>query len=136
MGEENHMEHKKKTPRQVAGEKLLAVYATLAPSKRELLQQTLLEHAYLSKGDAYIKWADRNEYARGAAYFQLMDVTKDVADAWFHWAAAIEMEGLSARTVSEVIFGLVGEFVWFRFLERIPSWAPVKVGLEAPLQIQ
>jgi hypothetical protein len=40
----------KKTPRQIAGEKLLAVYAKLAPSKRDLLEETLLQHAFLSNG--------------------------------------------------------------------------------------
>jgi|HubBroStandDraft_6_1064221.scaffolds.fasta_scaffold1151035_1 hypothetical protein len=111
------MKDRKKTPRQVAGEKLLAVYAKLAPSERDLLQKTLLEHAFLSK-EAYIQWADWNEYARATAYIGLMDVTQDAADAWFHWAAAIETEGLYARTVREAILDLVEEFVWFRFLEE------------------
>ena len=39
------MKDKNKTPRQVAAEKLLAVYAKLTPSKRDLLQETLLQHA-------------------------------------------------------------------------------------------
>jgi len=117
------MKDKKKTPRDVAGEKLLAVYAKLPPSKRDVLQKTLLEHAFLSRGQAYIEWANWNEYARAGAYIGLMDVTQDTADAWFHWAAAIETEGLSASTVREAILGLVGEFVCFRFLECLQSQA-------------
>jgi hypothetical protein len=117
------MKDKKKTPRQVAGEKLLAVYAKLPPSKRDVLQKTLLEHAFLSQGEAYIEWADWNEYARAGAYLGLMDVTQDTAGAWLHWTAAIETEGLSARTVRETILGLVGEFVRFRLLECLQSQA-------------
>jgi hypothetical protein len=111
------LKNKKKTRRQLAGEKLLAVYAKLTPTKRDLLQKTLVEHAFLPK-EAYIQWADWNEYARATAYIGLMDVSQDAADAWFHWAAAIETEGLSARTVHEAILGLVEEFVWFPILEK------------------
>jgi hypothetical protein len=117
------MKDKKKTPRQVAGEKLLAVYAKLPPSKRDVLQKTLLEHAFLSQGQAYIEWADWNESARAVAYLELKDVSQDTAHNWLHWAAAIETEGLSARTVREAILGLVGEFVWFRYLECFQSQA-------------
>jgi hypothetical protein len=87
------MKDKKKTPRQVAGEKLLAVYAKLPPSKRDVLQKTLLEHAFLSQGQAYIEWADWNESARAVAYLELKDVSQDTAHNWLHWAAAIETEG-------------------------------------------
>jgi hypothetical protein len=74
------MKDKKKTPRQVAGENLLAVYAKLTPSKRDLLQETLLKHAFLSAGDAYIELADWNKCYWAAAYIGLMDViTQDVA---------------------------------------------------------
>jgi len=113
----------KKKPRQVAGEKLLAVYAKLTPSKRDVLQKTLLEHAFLSKGEAYIEWADWNECHRAVPYLELVDVNQDAADAWYHWAAEISIEGLSARTVREVIIDLVGELVWFRFLECRKSQA-------------
>ena len=68
------------------------------------------------------------------AYVGLLDVTRDAADAWFHWAAAIETEGLSAATVREVILGLIGEFVWLRFLECIQSKAYLERGgsLDSP----
>ena len=117
------MKDRKKTPRQVAGEKLLAVFAKLTPSKRDLFQKTLLEHAFLSKGEAYIKWSDWNECHRGATYIGLLDVTQDAADAWYHWAAEISTEDLSVRTVREAILDLVGELVWFRFLECLRSRA-------------
>jgi hypothetical protein len=117
------MEDKKKTHRQVAGEKLLAVYAKLPPSKRDVLQKTLLENAFISQGHTYIEWADWNESARAVAYLELKDVSQDTAHAWFHWAAAIETEGLSARTAREAILGLVGEFVWFRYREGLQSQA-------------
>ena len=113
----------KKTPRQVAGKKLLAVYAKLPPLKRDLLQKTLLEHAFLSQGEAYIEWADWNEYARATAYLGLVDVSQDAGDAWFHWAATIETEGLSASTVHEVILDLIGDFVFLRSLECHKSQA-------------
>jgi hypothetical protein len=61
--------------------------------------------------------------ARAGAYIGLMDVTQDTADAWFHWASAIETEGLSARTVRDAILGLVGEFVMLSFLECLQSQA-------------
>jgi hypothetical protein len=117
------MEDTNKTHRQVAGEKLMAVYAELPPSKGDVLQKTLLEHAFISQGQTYIEWADWNESARAVAYIELKDVSQDAADAWFHWAAAIETEGLSARTVREAILDLVGEFVWFRYLECLQSQA-------------
>jgi hypothetical protein len=117
------MEDKKKTHRQVAGEKLLAVYAKLPPSKRDVLQKTLLEHAFIAQGHTYIEWDDGNESARAMAYIELLDVSQDTAHAWFHWAAAIETEGLSARTAREAILGLVGEFVWFRYREGLQSQA-------------
>ena len=115
---------KKKTPRQVAGEKLLAVYAKLTPPKRDLLQQTLLQHAFFSAGEAYIEWADWNEYARDRAYIRLVDVTQEAADAWFLWAGEIETEGLSARTVREAILRLVEEFVWLRLSQAHQGGGP------------
>jgi hypothetical protein len=118
------MKDTKKTRRQVAAARLLAVYAKLTPSKRELFQETLLQHAFLSEGDAYIEWADWNECYRGASYIGLMkDVSQDAADAWFDWAAEISTESLSARTVREVILDFVGELVSCRFLERFQSQA-------------
>jgi hypothetical protein len=118
------MKDKKKTPRQVAAEKLLAVYAKLPPSKRDVLQKTLLQHACLSEGDAYIEWAERNECYRAASYIGLMeDVSQDAAHAWYDWAAEISTESFSARTVRAVILDFVGELISFRFLERFQSQA-------------
>jgi hypothetical protein len=118
------MKNKQKTPRQVAGEELLAVYAKLAHSKRDLLQETLLKHAFLSAGDGYIKLADWHEGYWRAAYIRLMDLTtQDVAEAWADWANEISTESLSARTVREIILDLVAELVRFRSLECPPSLA-------------
>jgi hypothetical protein len=107
----------KKTPRQIAGKKLLAIYAKLTPSKRDLLQETLLKHAFLSAGEAYIELAHRNKCYWAAAYSGLMNVTEDAADAWYDWAAAISTESLSAGTVRQIILDFVGELYSFRFLE-------------------
>jgi hypothetical protein len=117
------MKDKKKTPRQVAGENLLAVYAKLPPSKREVLQQTLLEHAFIAQGHTYIEWDDGKESARAMAYIELLDVSQDTAHAWSDWAAAIEREGLSAGNARAAIFGLVQEFVWVRYFEGVQSQA-------------
>jgi hypothetical protein len=117
------MKDKQNRPRQIAGEKLLAVYAKLSPSKRDVLQKTLLEHVFISQGRPYVEWTDCNEYARAVPYFQLNDVSQDTAEAWFDWAVAIEREGLSATTVREAILGLVGEFVWLRWVEGVQSQA-------------
>jgi len=123
----------KKMPRQIASEKLLAVYAELAPSKRDLLQETLLRHAFLSNGEAYIEWADGNECYRGASCIGLMeDVSLDAAHAWFVWAAEISTESSSVGIVREIVLEFVGELVSFRFLERFQSQATGQVGLEAP----
>jgi hypothetical protein len=116
------MKHKKKTPRQVAGEKLLAAYARLTPTNRSLLQETLLQHAFLSAGEAYIELADWNKPYFAAAYMALMHViTRDVAEAWSDWAEAISMESLSGRTIREIILDFVGELVRFRSLECLQS---------------
>ena len=118
------MKDKNKTPRQVAAEKLLAVYAKLTPSKRDLLQETLLQHAFLSAGEAYIEWAEWKGSPWAAAYVGLMDViSQDVAEAWADWAAEISTESFSARTVCEIILDLVGDFVCLRFLECRQSQA-------------
>ena len=55
------------------------------------------------------------------AYIELMDVSQDTAHAWFDWAAAIEMEGLSAGTARAAILGLIQEFVWVRYFEDVQS---------------
>jgi hypothetical protein len=117
------MEDQKKTPRQVAGEKLSAVYAKLPPSKRDVLQKTLLEHAFIAQGHTYIEWDDSNGSASAMAYIGLMDVSQVTADAWFEWAAAIETEGLSAGNARAAILGLVQEFVCVRFFEDVQSRA-------------
>jgi hypothetical protein len=117
------MKDRKKTPRQVAGEKLLAVYAKLPPSKRDVLQKTLLQHAFIAQGHTYIEWDDGNESARAMAYIELLDASQDTAHAWFDWAAAIEREGLSAGNARAAILGLVQEFVWVRYFEGVQSQA-------------
>jgi hypothetical protein len=117
------MKDRKKTPRQVAGEKLLAVYAKLPPSKRDVLQKTLLQHAFIAQGHTYIEWDDGNESARAMAYIELLDASQDTAHAWFDWAAAIEREGLSAGNARAAILGLVQEFMWVRYFEGVQSQA-------------
>jgi hypothetical protein len=123
VGKDKHMKDRKKTPRQVAGEKLLAVYAELPPSKRDVLQKTLLKHAFISQGHTYIEWDDGNESARAVSYWELKDVSQVTADAWFDWAAAIEREGLSAGNARAAILDLVQEFVWVRYSEDLQSQA-------------
>jgi hypothetical protein len=117
------MKDRKKTPRQVAGERLLAVYAQLTPSKRDVLQKTLLEHALVEQGQTYIEWEDWNEASRATAFIKLMDVSQVTASAWLLWAAAIEAEGLSAGNARAAILGLVQEFVRVRFFEDVLSQA-------------
>jgi hypothetical protein len=109
----------KKKPRQVAGEKLLAVYAELAHSERDLLQEMLLRHALVSVGNScYRDWAPWNESDRRSSYLGLLEhVSEDAAEAWFDWAAEISMESLSPKTVRDVIVDFIQQLVIFRFLE-------------------
>jgi hypothetical protein len=114
---------KKKKPRQVAAKKLLAIYGKLAPTKRDPLQEMLLQHAFLRGANSfYIDWAGWNECDRRSSYLGLLEhVSEDAAHAWFDWAVAISTESLSAKTVREVILDFVGELVSFRFCERFQS---------------
>jgi hypothetical protein len=113
------MNDKKKMPRQVAAAKLLAVYANLAHSERNVLQEMLLQHAFLRGANSfYINWAEWNECDRRTSYLRLLEhVSADAAHAWYEWAGEIAMENLSAETVREVILDFIGELVGFRFLE-------------------
>jgi hypothetical protein len=118
------MKHKKKkkTPRQVAGEKLLVEYAKLTPYKRDLLQETLLQHAFLSAGEAYMVLANLNKAYFTAGYTALMHVINDdVAEAWLDWAEAISLESPSAKAIREIILDFVAKLVRFRSLECVPS---------------
>jgi hypothetical protein len=122
---------KKKTPRQVAAEKLLALYAKLTPYKRGLLQDTLLQHVFLSTGGAYIEWDEWKGSPWVAAYTGLMDaISQDVAEAWSDWAAELWTESWSTQTL--IILALVGDFVCLRFLESHQSQATAEVSLRAP----
>jgi hypothetical protein len=114
------MKEKKKTRRQDAAAKLLAVYANLAHSERDLLQEMLLQHAFLYVGNRfYIDWAEWNECDRRTSYLGLLEqVSADAADAWYEWAKEIAMENLSAETVREVILSFICDLVSFRFLEQ------------------
>jgi hypothetical protein len=113
------MKDKKETPRQLAAATLLAVYANLAHSERDLLQDMLLRHALLGVGNSfYIDWAERNECERRSPYLALMKhVSKEAAGAWYDWAAEIATESLSATTVREVIVDFIQKLVRLRFLE-------------------
>lgn len=108
-----------KTPRQqIAGRTIVQVYAKLTASERDLFQQTLLKHAFLSAGEAYIKLADWHESYWAAAFGGLMDsINQDVAEAWADWAAEISTQSLSAKTVRELILDLVEELFRFQALE-------------------
>jgi hypothetical protein len=110
---------KEKKSRQVAAAKLLAVYANLAHSKRDLLQEMLLQHAFLYVGNSfYVDWAEWNECDRRTSYLGLFEhVSADAANAWHEWAAEIALENLSAETVHEVILDFIRKLVSFRFLE-------------------
>ena len=109
----------KKKRRQVAAAKLLAVYANLAHSKRDPLQEMLLQHAFLYVGNSfYIDWAEWNECDRRTSHLRLVEhVSADAANAWYEWAEEIAMENLSAETVREVILDFIRKLVSFRFLE-------------------
>jgi len=113
-----NMKDKKKS-RQVAAAKLLAVYANLAHSKRDLLQEMLLQHAFLYVGNSfYIDLAEWNECDMRTSYLGLLEhVSADAANAWHEWAAEIAMENLSAKAVRELIRDFIQELVSFRFLE-------------------
>jgi hypothetical protein len=113
------MKDGKKTRRQLAAAKLLAVYANLAHTERDLLQEMLLKHAFLCVGNSfYREWAPWNESDRRSSYLELLEhVSADAANAWFDWAAEITRESLSARTVRDVIVDFIRQLVSFRFLE-------------------
>jgi hypothetical protein len=116
------MKDRNKTRRQFAGREIMAVYAKLTASKRDLLQETLLKHAFLSAGEAYIELADWHESYWAAAYRGLMDaINQDVAEAWADWAVEITTQSLSAKTVRELILDLVEELYRFRSLECLQS---------------
>jgi hypothetical protein len=112
-------DEKKKTRRQVAAVKFLAIYANLAHSERDHLQEMLLQHAFLSVGNSfYTDWAAYNECDVRTSYLGLLEhVSADAASAWYKWAAEIAMENLSAKTVREVILDFIRELVICRFLE-------------------
>ena len=76
------MKDMKKTRRQVAAAKLLAIYANLAHSERDLLQEMLLQHAFVRGANSfYIVWAEWNECDRRTSYLRLWeDVSEDAAN--------------------------------------------------------
>ena len=121
------MKDMKKTPRQVAAAKLLEVYANLARSERDLLQEMLLQHAFLRGANSfYIDWAEWNECDRRTSYLRLLeDVSEDAADAWYDWAAEVALENLCPEIVRKAIFDFIGELVIFRVLEH-----PAAIGIE------
>jgi hypothetical protein len=108
------MKNRNKTPRQqLAGKKIVQVYAELTASERNLLEETLLKHAFLSAGEAYIKLADWHESYWAAAYGGLFDAINQDVD----WAAEISTQSLSAKTVRELILDVVEELFRFQSLE-------------------
>jgi hypothetical protein len=112
-----HMKEGK--PRHVAGEKLLAVYAKLTHFERLLLQEMLLQHAFLPvRTGVYINWNTWNSRGRISCYVGLMKhISVEAAEAWYDWAAAITAEHLSPKALREVIVDFVGQLVVVRVIE-------------------
>jgi hypothetical protein len=111
------MNGSKKTPRERAALDLLAVYATLERSERNLFKELLLQHVspyHLP----YLYWHS-GKLDRKGCWLQLSEhVCPQVADAWRNWASEIAKEDPCDDTVRVVILVLLRELVSTEFPEE------------------
>jgi hypothetical protein len=115
----NMLNEQKKTPRQVAAVKLLALFASLSDHDRHYFQEMLFKHAFLDVGNSFYRdWAAYNELDRWSSYSELFaHVSEEAAEAWRRWAFEIAQENLVAKNAHKNIVDFLRTLVIQHYLK-------------------
>lgn len=113
-------------PRQVreenATDALLRTCAELSIADRKRFIYLLLRQVFLPAGTTcYLAWGGRDLSEIRPVYLSLLDISTDLADAWFEWAQTLFKEGASCRP-QERVFWLIGELTRQISIEEVDRW--------------
>jgi hypothetical protein len=88
---------------------LLRTCAKLSIADRKRFIYLLLQQIFLPAGtNCYLAWGGRDLSEIRPVYLSLLDISTDLADAWFEWAPTLFKEGASCRS-QEKVFCIIGE---------------------------
>ena len=105
-----------------AFEALLRTCAELPIAHRERFILLLLRQVCLPAGTAcYVAWGERNLSEIRPVYLSPLDISTDLADAWYEWARTLSKERASCRP-QERVFWLIGELTRQISIEEVDRW--------------
>ena len=106
-----------KSPRELAGVRLVLAYALLKPANRKVFQDMLLQHVS--------PYASPDSYRRGGSGHRRkcwLELPKSLrvhpGKAWMRWASEIEDENPSVETARELIFDLLTRLARVAIIEE------------------
>jgi len=105
-----------------ASEALLRTCAKLSIVDGKRFIYLLLQQIFLPAGtNCYLAWGGRDLSEIRPVYLSLLDISTDLADAWFEWAQTLFKEGASCRP-QERVFWLIGELTKQISIEEVNRW--------------
>ena len=111
-------------------------YAGLDIQGRRIVEDMLLQHAFLPYGSAsYCKWKKSNEHIVRAFYLHLLDKTSaSMAEAWSNWALETSLRELPVTFWRGMMLDVLSNLVRLRFKEQpLPGAGIYTIGKSSPV---